>query len=326
VSRIPTDAGLTEGSVRAGGQPSGFMHDFTRYRKHGALCVMLFPVIVYFIIFKYVPMAGIVMAFKDFKLGLGIWQSPWNGLANFRQAFSTLSFTRAVQNTLAISLMKLAAGFPAPIILALLLNEVRHSAYKRVVQTISYLPHFISWVVMAGILQQLLSPNNGAINYILTHGFGKAKSIYFLGDNNYFRGTLLVTDVWKNIGWGSILYLATISGIDPALYEAAVCDGATRYQRVRYITIPSLVPTITIMLILSLGSVMDAGFDQVLNLYNAAVYKTGDIIDTYVYRYGIENTKYSLGAAVGLFKNVIGFTLVVGTNYITKKINGNGIW
>ena len=305
---------------------SGFLSDFARYKKYPALCVMLLPVIVYFVVFKYVPMAGIVMAFKDYKLGLGIWRSPWNGLENFEKAFSTITFVRSMKNTLVISLLKMAVGFPAPICFALLLNEVRSSGYKRVVQTISYLPHFLSWVVMAGILSQLLSPNNGAVNYILTRFFGLEKPIYFLGDNDYFRGTLVVSDVWKGVGWGSILYLATISSIDPTLYEAAICDGAGRLQRMWYITLPCILPTITIMLILNCGSIMDAGFDQVLNLYNAAVYKTGDIIDTYVYRYGLGKMQYSLGTAVGLFKNLIGFALVVGTNFIAKKISGDGIW
>jgi len=287
---------------------------------------MLLPVVVYFIVFKYVPMAGIVMAFKDYKLGLGIWRSPWSGLENFRKAFSTLSFVRSVENTMIISLLKLAAGFPSAIVFALLLNEVRHAAFKRCVQTVSYLPHFLSWVVMAGILSQLLSPNNGAVNYLLTRWFGLEKPIYFLGDNNYFRATLVVTDLWKGVGWSSILYLATISSIDPCLYEAAICDGASRPQRIWYITLPSILPTITIMLILNCGSIMDAGFDQVLNLYNAAVYKTGDIIDTYVYRYGLGKMQYSLGTAVGLFKNLIGFSLVIITNFIARRLSGDGIW
>ncbi len=310
---------------RSGGK-HGFLADFARYKKYPALCVMLLPVVAYFIVFKYVPMAGIAMAFKDYKLGLGIWRSPWNGLENFRKAFSTVSFVRSVKNTLLISLLKLAVGFPSAIIFALLLNEVRHAAFKRCVQTVSYLPHFLSWVVMAGILSQLLSPNNGAVNYLLTRWFGLEKPIYFLGDNGYFRGTLVVTDLWKGVGWSSILYLATISSIDPCLYEAAICDGASRMQRVWYITLPCILPTITIMLILNCGSIMDAGFDQVLNLYNAAVYKTGDIIDTYVYRYGLGKMQYSLGTAVGLFKNLIGFALVVLTNFIARAISGDGIW
>ncbi len=287
---------------------------------------MFLPVVVYFVIFKYIPMAGIVIAFKDYKIKYGMFGSEWVGLANFTKAFATPTFARSVTNTLTISGLKLLFGFPAPIILALMLNEVSHVRFKKTVQTITYLPHFLSWVVLAGMFQQLLSPNNGAVNAVLRDVFGVQKSIYFLGDNHYFRGTLVVTDIWKNVGWSSILYLATISGIDQALYEAATVDGATRWQCTRYITIPSLVSTIVIMLILNVGSIMDAGFDQVFNLYNSAVYKTGDIIDTYVYRYGMGDMKYSLATAVGLFKNVIAFILVVGTNLITRRISGEGIW
>ena len=286
---------------------------------------MLLPVIVYFIIFKYIPMGGIVIAFKDFKLGLGVSGSEWVGLANFVDAFRTRFFIRAIRNTLIISVLKLCVGFPAPIILALLLNEVRHNGYKRVVQTISYLPHFLSWIIMAGILSQLLSPNNGAVNALLK-SMGRKDPVPFLLDNTYFRGTVVISDVWKGVGWGSILYLAAISSIDPTLYEAAICDGATRPQRIRYITIPCIMPTITIMLILSLGGILDAGFDQLLNLYSSAVYETGDIIDTYVYRVGLVDWNYKLSTAIGLFKNVIGFMLVAGTNSVAKAISGTGIW
>lgn len=305
---------------------SRFLSSFYGYKKYGALTLMFLPVVVYFIVFKYIPMGGIVIAFKNYKISKGIWGSAWCGLKNFRQAFATLTFTRSVRNTLIISGLKLLFGFPAPILLALMLNEVTHKRYQRVIQTISYLPHFLSWVVLAGLFQQLLSPNNGAVNYLLKKFFGLEESIFFLGDNTYFRGTLVVTDIWKNVGWSSIIYLATIAGIDPSLYEAAACDGATRLQSTFYITLPMLASTIVVMLILNVGSIMDAGFDQVFNLYNSAVYATGDIIDTYVYRIGIGDMKYSLSTAVGLFKNVIGFILVVGTNWIAKRISGEGIW
>lgn len=207
-----------------------FLSSFYGYKKYGALTLMFLPVVVYFIVFKYIPMGGIVIAFKNYKISKGIWGSAWCGLKNFRQAFATLTLTRSVRNTLIISGLKLLFGFPAPILLALMLNEVTHKRYQRVIQTISYLPHFLSWVVLAGLFQQLLSPNNGAVNYLLKKFFGLEESIFFLGDNTYFRGTLVVTDIWKNVGWSSIIYLATISGIDPSLYEAAACDGATRLQ------------------------------------------------------------------------------------------------
>ena len=303
-----------------------WLYGFTGYRKHFELVLMFLPVIVFFVIFKYIPMAGIVIAFKNYKIKQGMFGSAWCGWANFERVFATPTFARSVRNTLTISALKLLFGFPAPIILALMLNEVSHARFKKTVQTITYLPHFLSWVVLAGMFQQLLSPNNGAVNAVLRDVFGIQDSIYFLGDNRYFRGTLIVTDIWKNVGWSSILYLATIAGIDPALYEAATVDGATRWQCTKYITVPSLVGTIVVMLILSVGSIMDAGFDQVFNLYNSAVYQTGDIIDTYVYRYGLGDMKYAQATAVGLFKNVIAFVLVVGTNLIARRISGEGIW
>ena len=284
---------------------SRWLRGFAGYRKYGALTLMFIPVVLYFFVFKYIPMGGIVIAFKNFKISQGIFGSEWCGFDQFQKLFRTPTFSRSVTNTLAISGLKLLICFPAPIILALLMNEVTHLRFKKTVQTISYLPHFLSWVVLAGMFQQLLSPNNGAVNAVLRDVFGVKESIYFLGSNTYFRGTLIGTDLWKNVGWSSILYLATISGIDPTLYEAATVDGATRWQCTRYITLPSLVSTIVIMLILSVGSIMDAGFDQVFNLYNSAVYQTGDIIDTYVYRYGLGDMKYAQATAVGLFRSVV---------------------
>ena len=275
---------------------------------------MFLPVVVYFVIFKYIPMAGIVIAFKDYKIKYGMFGSEWVGLANFTKAFATPTFARSVTNTLTISGLKLLFGFPAPIILALMLNEVSHVRFKKTVQTITYLPHFLSWVVLAGMFQQLLSPNNGAVNAVLRDVFGVQKSIYFLGDNHYFRGTLVVTDIWKNVGWSSILYLATISGIDQALYEAATVDGATRWQCTRYITIPSLVSTIVIMLILNVGSIMDAGFDQVFNLYSKQVYATGDILDTFIYWIGLIDAQFGVATAMGMFKSVVS-TVFISVSY-----------
>ena len=311
------------------GQTAGlqkFFHDFTLYKKHFALVMMFVPVIAYYVVFKYLPMAGIQIAFKDYKIRDGIWGSAWVGLKHFRDAFAAPFFRRALINSIVISLKKTVFGFPMPIILALMLNEVRHVKFKRVTQTISYLPHFLSWVILAGLFTNILSPNTGMLNYILVNWFGFAKGIHFLGQASTFQPTLVVTEIWKSVGWGSIIYIATISGIDPQLYEAAVCDGASRWQRMTHITLPSLMPTITIMLILNLGGILEAGFDQIFNLYNAAVYSTGDIIDTYVYRLGLGEMKYSFTAAVGLFKNVVGFILVMGTNAITKRINDTGIW
>lgn len=304
--------------------PAAFFRSFKGYKKHAALAIMLLPTIVFFIIFRYGPMYGLTMAFTDFRVNLGIMGSPWVGLDNFEEIFSMATFGRAVRNTLIISLLKLVAGFPAPIILALVLNEVRHLRFKKVVQTISYLPYFLSWVVLAGVFIQLLSPSTGLVNYIL--GIFGIKPIYFMGDNAWFRPMLVVTSVWKTMGWSSIIYLAAITSIDQSMYEAALCDGANRYQRMWHITIPHILPTITVLLILNIGHLLDAGFDQIFNLYNGAVYETSDIIDTYVYRLGIGDMRYSQATAVGFFKNVIGFILVMGTNFVSKKITDSGIW
>jgi putative aldouronate transport system permease protein len=305
---------------------SDFLGSFKGYKKHFALFIMFLPVIVHYFIFRYIPMYGVIIAFKKYNIQLGILGSPWCGLDNFRRIFHTFTFIRAFRNTIIISLERIIICFPTGIILALMLNEVRHMKFKKTVQTISYLPHFLSWIVLMGIFNQILSPNTGALNFVLTKYFGLKKTIYFLGDNRWFRPTLIATDIWKNVGWGTILYLAVIAGIDPELYEAAVCDGATRLQRMRHITIPALMPTISILLILNVGGILDAGFDQIFNMYNSAVLETGDIIDTYVYRAGLGSSQYSIATAVGLFKNIIGFILLMGTNKIAGRLGGRGIW
>ena len=242
----------------------------------------------------------------------------------FEELFATHTFVRAFRNTVIISLLRWVFGFPMPIILALMLNELKNLRFKKTMQTISYLPHFLSWIILTGLFTQLLSPTNGPINYIISLLGGKP--IYFLADNAWFRSTMVITGIWKEIGWGSIVYLATIAGIDTELYEAAECDGATRWQKMFRITLPLMKPTIVILLIMNCGSILEAGFDQIFNFYNSAVYETGDIIDTYVYRRGIGDMEYSISTAVGLFKNVIGFILVTGTNFIAKRLGEGGIW
>ena len=297
---------------------------FRGYLKNPVLTLMFIPVVIYYIVFHYTPMYGIVLAFKDYSLTLGIMKSPWVVFEVFSQLFKTASFTRAFRNTIIISLLRWVTGFPAPIILALMLNELKNLRYKKVIQTISYLPHFLSWVILAGLFTQLLSPSNGAVNYIIEKLGGKP--IYFLADNKYFRGTLVVTGIWKEIGWGTVVYLATIAGIDQELYEAAECDGAKRWRKMWSITLPLMKPTIVILLIMNCGSILNAGFDQVFNLYNANVYETADIIDTYVYRRGIGNMEYNVSTAVGLFKNLLGFFMVMGTNFLAKQLGEEGIW
>lgn len=296
----------------------------TQYRKHKELFILFIPVLLYYIVFCYIPMGGIVIAFKDYKLMKGIWGSPWVGLDNFKELFTTPSFYEILGNTLWISILRLLAGFPAPIILAILLNEIRNAKYKKVVQTISYLPHFLSWVILAGVFMQLLSPSTGVVNALL--GKLGISPIYFLGDPQWFVFTVIVTGIWQGIGWGTIIYLAAISGIDPQLYEAAMLDGAGRFSRILYITLPCLAPTITITLILNTGNILNAGFDQIMNMYNEAVYEVGDIIDTYVYRRGLEGMQYSYSTAVNLFKNVIGLGFVLLTNKIAQKLGDSSLW
>ena len=302
----------------------GWLKSFSGYRKNYVLTLMFIPVIAYYLIFKYAPMYGIVLAFKDYSIRKGILGSPWVGFTVFEELFATHTFVRAFRNTVIISLLRWVFGFPMPIILALMLNELKNLRFKKTMQTISYLPHFLSWIILTGLFTQLLSPTNGPINYIISLLGGKP--IYFLADNAWFRSTMVITGIWKEIGWGSIVYLATIAGIDTELYEAAECDGATRWQKMFHITLPLMKPTIVILLIMNCGSILEAGFDQIFNFYNSAVYETGDIIDTYVYRRGIGDMEYSISTAVGLFKNVIGFILVTGTNFIAKRLGEGGIW
>ncbi|CAG7645416.1 ABC transporter permease [Paenibacillus allorhizosphaerae] len=288
-----------------------------QYKKHKYLLLMLAPGLIWYVIFYYGPLYGIQIAFKDYRIMAGIGGSEWVGLFHFKQMFIVSDFWLILRNTLLISFYHIVFGFPAPIVLALLFNELRLQLFKRIAQSISYLPHFFSWVILAGLLAIILSPTTGIVNqFIQWLGF---EPIYFLGDKNYFRFTLVMSGIWKEIGWGTIIYLAALAGIDPHLYEAAVMDGASRFRQIIHITLPSIMPVIAILFILRIGHLMDAGFDQVLNLYNPAVYSVSDIIDTYVFRTGINRMQYSFTTAVGLFKNVVGFILVLLTNYIVKK-------
>ena len=294
------------------------------YWKRRYLVVLFLPAILYYGIFCYGPLYGIQIAFKNFIFRLGIMKSPWVGLENFEMLFSMRSFREVFRNTVIISSLKIIFGFPAPIIFALLLNEIGAIRYKKVVQTISYLPHFVSWVILGGIFLQFLSPSTGPIN-ILLKSLG-LKPIYFLADKNWFRPILVITSIWKGIGWGSIIYLASVAGIDPGLYEAAEIDGAGRFRKMTSITLPSLIPVITIMLIFSIGGIIKDDFDQIFNLYNAAVYSVGDVLSTYTYRVGLVEMKYSFSTAVGIFTNIISFALIVMTNAITKRLNEYGLW
>ncbi|WP_136608078.1 ABC transporter permease [Paenibacillus dokdonensis] len=278
--------------------------------------LMLLPGILLLILFSIVPMFGITIAFQNFKPGLGFWHSEWVGLDNFRYLFELPDSRNIFLNTIYIAVLKIVANMIVPVVFALLLNEVRTVLLKRSVQTIVYLPHFLSWVILAGIISDLLSMD-GLINQILS-GVG-IEPIMFLGSNHWFPGIIVTSDVWKEFGFGTIVYLAALTGINPALYEAASIDGASRLQQLRFITLPSLKPTIILLATLSLGNVLNAGFDQIFNLYNPLVYDSGDIIDTYVYRAGLLQVQYGLATAVGLLKSVISFVLIIISYVLASK-------
>ncbi len=294
------------------------------YWKYKYLTLMFIPVIAFYAVFCYGPMYGIIIAFKDYNFAQGIMGSPWIGLENFERMFHSESFIQVFRNTLLLSLYKLITGFPAPILFALLLNELRCRRFKKTVQTISYLPYFLSWVVLGGLFIQLLSPSSGPINAILK-AMGM-QPIFFLGDVKWFRSVMVITSLWKGLGWGSIIYLAGLTGIDPELYEAATMDGAGKFKQVLHITLPSLVPVMTIMFIFAVGGVINDDFDQIFNLYNEAVYSVGDVISTYTYRVGLISNEYGYSTAVGLFKNIIAIALLAGTNFLTKRCSDYGIW
>ncbi|WP_214628155.1 ABC transporter permease [Paenibacillus agaridevorans] len=288
------------------------------------LLLLTVPVLIYFVIFHYVPMYGIIIAFKQFRPLDGILSSSWAGVQNFQLFFDSIYFWRLLKNTLLISLYSLFWGFPAPIIFALLLNELKNRYFKRMVQTISYLPHFISIVVIAGMIVTFTNPLDGIINLALVKlGFAP---IGFLNDPDWFRTIFVSSGIWQTFGWGSIIYLAAIAGINPQLYEAAEIDGANRWKKVMHITLPSIIPTIIILLILNVGNLMDVGFEKVLLLYNPATYETADVIGTFVYRRGILNSDFSFAAAVNLFNNVINIILLVSVNRISRKVSETSLW
>lgn len=287
-------------------------------KRNWPLHVMLIPAVLLAIVFQYVPMAGIIIAFQDFKPWLGFFESEWVGLENFRYLFLYPDVDQVIWNTLIIAVFKIVAGLIAPLTFAVLLNEVRLMAFKRVTQTLVYLPHFLSWVILGGILLDILSPQGGMVNKLVVALGGEP--IFFLGDGNWFRFTLIVSDVWKEFGFGTIVFLASLAGINPALYEAAEVDGANRFKQTLHITLPALMPITIVVMTLSLGNILNAGFDQVFNLYNPLVYDKGDIIDTFVYRLGILNGKMSFATTVGLFKSAVGTVLIIVSYRLAYKL------
>ncbi|RXZ80018.1 sugar ABC transporter permease [Paenibacillaceae bacterium] len=297
-----------------------------RMRKVWQLYVLIALPVLYIIIFKYVPMYGAQIAFKDFIVTKGIWGSEWVGLKHFIRFFHSYEFVRVMKNTLVLSLYSLIAGFPFPIILALSLNMVRNRFFKKSVQMVTYAPHFISVVVMVGILFELLDPRHGIVNQIL-NAFG-LEPINFLGNPDYFKSIYVWSGIWQSVGFSCIIYLAALSGIDPSLHEAAVVDGANKWKRIWHIDIPGIMPIAIILLILNTGSMLEIGYEKVLLMQNPLNMRTSEIIDTYVYKVGLlsEAMNYSYSAAIGLFKSVIGFILIYGVNKIAQKTNQASLW
>jgi len=287
-------------------------------KRNWPLHLMLLPGFILLVIFHYIPMSGIVLAFQEYKPWIGVMNSDWVGLGQFRKLFMFDDSQRVIWNTLIIASIKIVTGLVVPFTFALLLNEVKEAFIKRSVQTLVYLPHFLSWVILGGILIDLLSPQYGLVNQVVKAlGFDP---IFFLGSNEWFRFTIIISDIWKEFGFSAIIFLAALSGINPEMYEAAVIDGANRWKQMLYITIPSMLPITVVVMTLSLGSILNAGFDQIFNLYNPLVYESGDIIDTYVYRVGLIDRNYSFGTAVGLFKSLVSFILIVIAYRIAYKV------
>jgi putative aldouronate transport system permease protein len=291
--------------------------------KNRYIYIMLLPVITYYIVFHYVPLYGAQIAFKNFTPSKGIWDSPWVGFKYFEEFFNSYYFERLLRNTVLISLYDLIFGFPAPIILALLLNEIKSNIFKRTVQTVTYLPHFISLVVICGMIIDFLA-RDGLVNNILNR-FG-IESIPFMIKPEWFRTIYVASNIWQGIGWGSIIYLAALSNIDPQLYEAATIDGAGRFRQVLHVTLPGILPTVVIMLILRLGQMLNVGSEKILLLYNTSTYETADVISTFVYRKGILEASYSYSTAIGLFNSVINFALLVIANFISRKATETSLW
>lgn len=308
---------VTTITVTARKRKSYFMRKWPLYS-------MILPVVLYFVVFKYVPLLGSIIAFQDYNVFLGVTGSPFVGLKHFHNLFTYPEFYQVLRNTLLISLYQIVLGFPAPIVLALLLNEVRRSFFKRISQTILYLPHFLSWVIVGGMVINFLSPKTGLFNEVIRLLGGTP--IFFMQEPDYFRSVVVLSGIWKEVGWGTIIYLAALTGINPELYESAEVDGAGRLRQVWSITLPALLPTIMVLLLLRIGNVLDLGVEQLYMLLNPLVLSVGEVFDTYIYRIGLVGMQYSYTTAIGLFKSVVGFFLLVGANQLSRRTTGNSIY
>lgn len=296
-------------------------------RRDKALILMFVPIFIYYIIFCYLPMAGLVMAFEDFKIGsgfAGMFTSPWVGLKWFRQFFNSVFAWRIIRNTFLLSFYSLLFGFPIPIIFAICITQMRTQRFAKVAQVITYLPYFISTVVVVGMMTNFLSPSNGIINELIKRLGGKP--INFMSNPAWFRRLYVISGSWQSFGFNSIIFVAAIMGIDPALYEAMKVDGATRWQQIIHLIIPMIADTVILLLIMTLGNLLNVGFEKVYLMYSPAVYETGDVIATYVYRQGIENKNFGYASAVGLFYSAVGFIFVLGSNTLSRKVTGSSLW
>lgn len=294
------------------------------YRKHKYLYLMILPVVLYYIIFEYVPMYGALIAFKDYQIGSGFLGSSWVGFEHFTTFFNSYYFLRLLKNTLLINLYMLMFSFPAPIIFALLINEIIGSRFKRVVQTITYLPHFISTIVVCGMITQFLARDGFIVDLLVFFGMERTA---LLGHPEYFRTIYVISDIWQSVGWGSIIYLAAITGINPELYEASRMDGANKWKQTMHITLPGIIPVVVILFILKIGHMLDVGFDKIILLYNPNTYSTADVISTFVYRKGLgESNQFSYTTAVGLFRSVINFALLIAANRFSSRVSETSLW
>ena len=294
------------------------------FKRTWMLYLMLVLPLAFFVIFRYIPMTNIVIAFKKYNMFKPIWESPWSGIDWFKKAFAMKDFHDALRNTITLNLLDLVVGFPSPILLAILLNELAFRRFKRVTQTIVYMPHFLSWIIISGLAKQLLAPNTGLFNIVLTQS--GLPVVDFLGKPNLWVGTYIALGLWQSVGWNTIIYLAAITGINPELYEAAEVDGASRLRKVWHVTLPGLKPTIVTLLILSVGRILGSEFDRPYALTNPLVTNVSDVISTYVYRVGIKSNQFSLTAAVGLFQSVICVFFLVAANLFSKRFGERGIW
>ena len=308
-------------------KPASELNAWERFKKDVVrdkwLYLLLLPGMVFMLIFRYIPIFGNVIAFMEYN-PYDMAGSTWVGFDQFIKLFQKPAFMKVFGNTLYISILKMVCGFPIPIILALMMNEMRNMKFKKVSQTLLYLPHFISWVVMDGLIMNMLDPTTGLVTAILK--FFTGKDLQVLTDKSLFVPMLIITDIYKGMGWGTIIYFAALSGVDPQLYEAAEIDGARKWKQLLHITLPSITPTIVIMLILNCNNIVNAGFDQIFMLYSALVYDVADIIDTYVYRIGIQKADYSFSTAAGMFKSVIALVMILIVNTVAKKTGNEGIW